>query len=85
MLNSELWRNCESDMVSGLPLQGRILYWRSKGVTDYHRLMDKCFPADLYPNAFRCSGNGGPPGCAMAFGKALRLLGFQCAARGGAS
>lgn len=43
------------------------------GIT-YHELMRLVFPEDLYPNAYRYQSNGGPPGCAMAFGKALRKL-----------
>lgn len=44
------------------------------GVT-YHSLIRAVFPTDKYPRAFNHSNNGGPPGCAMAFGSALRELG----------
>lgn len=43
----------------------------------YHDLMREVFPESEYPNAFRFSTNGGPPGCAMAFGMALRRLGIR--------
>ncbi len=42
---------------------------------DYHTLMGLVFPIEDYPGAWRCSMNGGPPGCAMAFGRALRQMG----------
>lgn len=45
------------------------------GVMDYHALMREVFPENKYPRAWRPSCNGGPPGCAMAFGAALRRLG----------
>lgn len=40
----------------------------------YDELMRRVFPRDQYPNAFRYQSNGGPPGCAMAFGAALKRL-----------
>jgi hypothetical protein len=43
---------------------------------DYHALMSRVFPRDEYPNAYRYSSNGGPPGCAMTFRKALNRLGM---------
>lgn len=46
------------------------------GPVEYHALMRRVFPESEYPNAFRRSNNGGPPGCAMAFGAALRRGGF---------
>lgn len=42
----------------------------------YHELMRAVFPLDEYPRAWRYSSNGGPPGCAMAFGSGLRRAGF---------
>lgn len=41
----------------------------------YHEVMREVFPHDKYPRAFRYSSNGGPPGCAMAFGRAIREIG----------
>lgn len=42
----------------------------------YYELMLEVFPPDQYPCAFEGSLRGGPPGCAMAFGRALRELGL---------
>lgn len=39
---------------------------------EYHDLMRAVFPERDYPNAWRYKAAGGPPGCAMAFGAALR-------------
>jgi len=39
--------------------------------------MEAVFPESDYPNAWRYSCNGGPPGCAMSFGRALRELGMN--------
>ncbi len=40
-------------------------------------LMRAIFPESQFPRAWRPSGNGGPPGCAMAFGAALRKYGYR--------
>jgi len=47
----------------------------------YYALLRATFPDDQYPRAMRPSSNGGPPGCAMAFGLALRKIGawISCA------
>lgn len=45
-----------------------------KGSRNYHEVLREVFPRDLYPNAMRPSSHGGPPGCAMAFGRALRRM-----------
>jgi len=66
----------DATRVHLLPIKERILYWFGPGCLDYHTLMDRCFPPEHFPLAHRCSSNGGPPGCAMAFGKALRELGI---------
>lgn len=42
---------------------------------EYTELMTSVFPSDVYPNAWNYSSNGGPPGCAMAFGRAIREMG----------
>ena len=42
------------------------------GAMRYHDPMDAVFPEKEYPRAWRRSVNGGPPGCAMALGAALR-------------
>jgi hypothetical protein len=46
------------------------------GSMGYHALMRIVFPEDQYPKAWNYQANGGPPGCAMAFGRALREM--QC-------
>jgi hypothetical protein len=41
----------------------------------YWDLMCDVFPQDEYPKAWNYSSNGGPPGCCMALGAALRKMG----------
>lgn len=48
----------------------------------YHDLMAAVFPSSLFPKAMRYQANGGPPGCAMAFGKALREMGWTVSGQG---
>ena len=58
-------------------LHNRILQRLSEfpcGKASYHALMWGVWPADKYPRAYRHSTNGGPPGVAMIYGKALREL-----------
>ena len=64
------------------PIKERIHAAYESGITGYHSLMYTVFPRDEYPNAFRCSGNGGPPGCAMAFNRALREMGLRRTLKG---
>lgn len=40
----------------------------------YHDLIYRMWPPGEHPKAWRYSSNGGPPGCAMALGRALREL-----------
>jgi len=42
----------------------------------YWTLQVAVFPESDYPRAWNYSSNGGPPGCAMSFGRALRELGM---------
>lgn len=44
------------------------------GKAGYHALMYRVWPPEAHPKAFRHSSNGGPPGVAMSFGRALREL-----------
>lgn len=44
------------------------------GALEYEGLLYLVFPPGKYPNAYRHSSTGGPPGCAMALGRALRAL-----------
>lgn len=63
-----------------LPIKQRIidaLAAAPGGKLGYHVLMHAVFPQDDYPKAWRYQSNGGPPGCAMAFGRALRELGNE--------
>ncbi len=58
------------------PIKDRIEEHYVYGIS-YHELMRKVFPEDAYPKAWRYGTGGGPPGCAMAFGKALRSSGLH--------
>lgn len=50
----------------------------------YHEMLLLVWPPDEYPKAHRISNNGGPPGCAMAFGARLaKMGGSRSAAPGG--
>jgi len=42
----------------------------------YSDLERKCFPDSEYPKAWRCSMNGGPPGCRMPMMAALKRYGY---------
>lgn len=55
------------------PIKERIAAAYRIGI-GYHDLMRLVFPEDQYPRAFNYGQNGGPPGCAMAFGRALREM-----------
>ena len=70
-----------------LPLKDRIANALGKagGCMTYHALMVECFPFEKYPKAWRYQSNGGPPGCAMAFGRALREMGCRRIGVGGGS
>ena len=52
-------------------LKERIRTHYRAGVTDYNLLMQACFPPETHPEAFGYPTRGGPPGCAMAFNRAL--------------
>ena len=61
----------------GITLHDRILTVLQEfpeGKAGYHALMYKVWPRDKYPRAYRHSVNGGPPGVAMIYGRALREL-----------
>lgn len=60
-----------------VPLKRRIaLALGGKGHRSYHEVMRDVFPRDQYPKAMRYATGGGPPGCSMAFGRALREMGI---------
>lgn len=48
----------------------------------YENLAHIIFPAADYPNAWRYSQNGGPPGCYMALSAALNRLGIHISYQG---
>ena len=63
-------------MIITLPLKVRILAaLAGRATMPYGALLLAAFPPSQYPRAYRRSSNGGPPGCAIAFGRALRELG----------
>jgi hypothetical protein len=59
-----------------MKLKDRIRTHFQTGIT-YRELLDLVYPWEEYPDSRRRSMNGGPPGCAMAFGRALRELGLR--------
>lgn len=59
-----------------IPIATRIRQAWKPGIS-YHGLMFLVFPPKQFPKAHSYQHNGGPPGCAMAFGKALRKLGLR--------
>lgn len=62
-----------------VPLKERILTALEKagGSMPRHDLMRAVFPPDEYPKAWNYQANGGPPGCAMPFGRAVREMGCR--------
>lgn len=62
-------------MKKVIPLKVRISVAMEGHVSrNYWTLMHDVFPE---PKAWRSAVQGGPPGCAMAFGRALRELGAR--------
>ncbi len=49
---------------------------KEHGYADYHRVMYLIWPPSEYPKAYRYRSEGGPPGVAMVFGKALNTAGY---------
>ncbi len=62
-----------------IPIKQRIVtaLQENNGILEYQSLLYIVFPPDQYPGAYRNSSNGGPPGCAMALGRALREMSGQ--------
>lgn len=58
-------------MKMAKPILERIEEHYTIGIS-YFELRRLVFPEDEFPNAWRRSSNGGPVGCSMAFGAALR-------------
>lgn len=62
--------------IKRVPIKERILKALDGSYQmEYFKLMRLVFPPDQYPKATNYQSNGGPAGCCMAFGKALRELG----------
>ena len=61
-----------SDALKPIRMRIREAYLRDP---NYSAMLREVFPEAHFPKAHRISNNGGPPGCAMAFGRALRLMG----------
>ncbi len=66
-------------IMKAVPIKQRIMtaLQENDGTLEYQSLLYMCFPREQYPRAYRNSSNGGPPGCAMALGRALREMGGQ--------
>lgn len=62
----------------------RAALLKAGGSMCYYDLMRAVFPKEDYPDAFRFKTEGGPPGCAMAFGAALKRMGCYMVNRGAA-
>jgi hypothetical protein len=61
--------------VKRVPLKTRVLLaFGEKRTVGYYDLMYAVFPKEQYPKAYRRSSNGGPYGCCMALGRAIREL-----------
>lgn len=70
-------------MKKPVPIKDRIRAAMGERLQmQYHDLMQAVFPEADYPRAWRYQSNGGPPGCAMAFGRALREMGWSDSGRG---
>lgn len=61
-----------SDTLPPIRVRIRAAYMKDPR---YSTMLRAVFPEAHFPKAHRISNNGGPPGCAMAFGRALREMG----------
>lgn len=61
------------------PIKQRIMnaLQENDGTLEYQSLLYMVFPPEQYPRAYKNSSNGGPPGCAMTLGRALREMDGQ--------
>lgn len=64
------------------PIKERIAAALADGPRAYHAVLYEVFPEEHFPRAFRSATKGGPPGCAFAFGRALREMGIYDGGRG---
>lgn len=60
--------------MTRMTLNERIMAALANGPVNRIRLRTIVFPPNEHPNAHRYQTNGGPPGCVMAIGKALKRL-----------
>lgn len=58
-------------------LHERIRQIYDDGERSYHALMLAVFPPEECPRAWNYKTGGGPPGCVMVFGAALRRAGLR--------
>jgi len=67
------------------PIKARILAaMAGRSQAPYYDIMQAVFPDAEYPRAWCHKADGGPPGCAMAFGAAVRRMGgMTCGAMHG--
>lgn len=65
-----------------LPIKSRISAALAGGPRSYYAVLQEVFPTKDFPKAFRSASKGGPPGCAFAFGRALREMGIYDAGQG---
>lgn len=59
------------------PLQRRIVELLQKQPSrsmHYHAMLHELWPPEQFPKSWNYSSNGGPPGCAMTFGRAFGRL-----------
>ncbi len=63
-------------MTSPAPIEQRIREAFQDGEMrlSYHKLANRVFPPDQFPQAWRYASHGGPPGCYMALSAALRRM-----------
>ncbi len=69
-------------MAKPAPIKERITAALADGPRSYHAVLQEVFPSAQFPRAFRSANKGGPPGCAFAFGRALREMGIYDHGRG---
>jgi hypothetical protein len=60
--------------MAAKPIRDRILSALERGPLDRHQLMLRVFPPDAFPRAWNHGHQGGPPGCAMPFRRAVAAM-----------
>lgn len=69
-------------MSKPVSLKDRIRTALAKGPLTAWDLAREVFPPNLYPRAYRGAIKGGPPGCYMALGRAIREMGLYVRVNG---